>query len=177
MRRTASEIIRNLESRIARLERQSASRMKTPRVQFWIEYDPTDEDLLSDNEIEFLFKKAVAKLEGMFGVDIKERFNIKEINDEIPQSCTIRMKSNQTFDEFLEDVSRIVSVVKTNTKWVDSKLGNVFDFNDDTLDAYFQGVSLRLYPTGDPVTSDEHLVLGGRGEKNLRKYLVNQGVL
>ena len=167
MRRTASEVIRNLEARIARLERTSSKVAS--------DFDP---------------RKAVMYFEIQIDNDLAEMINYEEISDselESMESNALRNVStllkvrvgNEGHDRYgslicnisvnsLEEVAKIVEIVQRNTIGGEDQI--------DTGVRYFSAQGFTLYPTG--VNGRPIYQIGGNGGyEDLEEYLEEAGVL
>lgn len=167
MRRSASEIIRNLEQRIARLERTSSKVAS--------DFDP---------------RKAVMYFEIQIDNDLAEMINYEEISDsELSSMESKALKSvsrllkvrvgNEGHDRYgslickiavnsLEEVAKIVEIVQRNTIGGEDQIETGVD--------YFSAQGFTLYPTG--VNGRPTYQIGGMGgHEDLEEYLEDQGVL
>ena len=159
MRRSASEIIRNLEMRIARLER--TSRRNDPHSRIASDFDPRKSqmsfDLIQDeDEVGGSERDALSEVKSMLRVRKIDNDGHGRMGELI---CSISVND-------LKEVARIVELVQSHTGG-----------GEDTiyLDDGFQAQGFTLYPQGFNGYSYQ---MGGNGShEDLEEYLEDQGVL
>ena len=166
MRRSASEIIRNLERRVARLERTSSKVASDfdPRkaiMYFYISFEDyyAEEDgvELSDREVSSMESKALKNVSRLLKVRVGNEGHDRFGN----LVCKIAVNS-------LEEVAKIVEIVQRNTIGGEDQI--------DTDVEYFSAQGFTLYPTG--VNGRPTYQMGGLGgHEDLEEYLEDQGVL
>ena len=166
MRRSASEIIRNLEQRIARLERTSSKVASgfDPRkaiMYFYLFFEDwnAEEDgvELSDRELSSMESKALKNVSRLLKVKVGNEGHDSNGN----LVCKIAVNS-------LEEVAEIIEIVQRNTIGGEDQI--------DTDVEYFTAQGFTLYPTG--VNGRPTYQIGGMGgHEDLEEYLEDQGVL
>ena len=165
MRRSASEIIRNLEMRIARLERASSKVASDfdPRkavMYFDIQFEDynAEEDgvEISSRELSSMESKALKSVSRLLKVRVGN-----EGHDSFGNLvCNISVNS-------LEEVAEVVEIVQRNTIGGEDQI--------DTDVQYFVAQGFTLYPQGVNGVSYQ---IGGNGvHEDLEEYLEEAGVL
>ena len=165
MRRSASEIIRNLEARIARLERQTSKVASDfdPRkammyfdIQFE-EYNAEEDGVnLSSRDLSSMESNALRNVSRLLKVKVGNEGHDSH-GDLI---CKISVNS-------LEEVAKIVEIVQRNTIGGEDQI--------DTDVQYFVAQGFTLYPQGVNGVSYQ---IGGNGRhEDLEEYLEEAGVL
>ena len=167
MRRSASEIIRNLEVRIARLERTSskvASDFDPRKAIIYFEIH-IDNDLaeminyeeISDRELASMESKALKNVSRLLKVKVSTHGHDRHGS----LSCNIAVKS-------LEEVAKIIEIVQRNTIGGEDQID---------LGRYFSAQGFTLYPKGIFGGRPIYQIGGNGGYEDLEEYLEDQGVL
>lgn len=163
MRKTASEIIRNLEMRVARLERNTKVATDfdpdSAVLYFDITFDEysAEEDgaVFSDDQLEDMEEKAVRNVSKLFRERVED-----EGHDNMALICKI-------FVDDLKTVAKIIKKVQRKTIGGEDQIEVDVD--------YHVAQNFTLYPQGIRETSYQ---MGGNGHhEDLEEYLEEAGLL
>lgn len=168
MKRTASSILRDLEIRVARLEKQSSTKIATEfahgkAVMYFdliFDYDNAEEDGVSPSFRDF------TRMENKAMDNLSRTLKIGYIGNEGHDSSdALICKIDHLVD--LEEVADIISIVQRNTIGGEDQIY--------TNVKYFVAQGFTFYPQG--VNGDSYQMGGNGKHGDLEKYLEDRNVL
>tara|TARA_B100000073_G_C23741939_1_gene573963 strand:- start:2682 stop:3194 length:513 start_codon:yes stop_codon:yes gene_type:complete len=170
MKRLASEVLRDLEIRVARLEKQSSTKIATEfahghAVMYFelvFDYDKAEEDgvNLSFRDFTRMENKALGNLSRILKVGY--------IGNEGHDSSDALICTLEHFAD-LEEVGEVISIVQRNTIGGEDQI--------DTNVKYFVAQGFTFYPTRKGVNGASYQIGGNGRHGDLEEYLEDRDVL